>query len=134
MDLERTVPHVTLEYSANLERNADIGALCGLAKAAAMGTGIFELGAVRVRAVRCEHYAIADDMPENAFLAVLVRIGAGRTQAQKKQLGDALTDALAMALSPVLSAPHFALSVDIVENEPVLSWKVNSIHARLRGQ
>ncbi len=127
------MPHVTMEYSANLEALTDIAALCRLAKTAMMETGLFELGAVRVRAVRCDAYAIADELPENAFLAVLVRIGAGRTLNEKKQVGEALNTALTQALAPLFNKPHFALSVDIVENDPALSWKKNAIHARLRG-
>ena len=77
------MPHLTMEYSANLEATVDIAALCKAAKATMMDTGLFELGAVRVRALRCDHYAIADEARENAFLAVLVRIGAGRTLEEK---------------------------------------------------
>lgn len=126
------MPHVTMEYSANLENRADVAALCRLAKTSMMETGLFELGAVRVRAVRCDHYAIADEIPENAFLAVLVRIGAGRTLEEKRRVGETLNSALAAALSPLFETPHFALSVDLVENDPALSWKKNAIHARLR--
>lgn len=127
------VPHVTMEYSANLEKRADIAGLCRLAKAAMMETGLFELGAVRVRAIRCDHHAIADELPENAFLAVLVRIGAGRSAEDKKRAGATLSAALAEALKPLFATPHFALSVDLVENDPAFSWKTNAIHARLRA-
>lgn len=126
------MPHVTMEYSANLEAKTDIAALCGLAKAAMMQTDLFELGAVRVRAVECEYYAIADELPDNAFLAVLVRLGAGRTLEEKKRVGESLNNALSAALMPMFDTPHFALSIDLVENDPALSWKTNAIHARLR--
>lgn len=127
------MPHVTMEYSANLEAVTDIAALCRLAKSALMETALFELGAVRVRAIRCEHYAIADELPENAFLSVLARIGAGRSLDEKRRVGEALNTALSQALAPLFERPHFALSVDLVENDPALSWKKNAIHARLRG-
>lgn len=126
------MPHVTMEYSANLEAKADIAALCRIAKAAMMESGLFELGAVRVRAVRCEHYAIADELPENAFLAVLIRIGAGRSLDEKKRVGETLNAALTAALANLFEKPNFALSIDLVENDPALSWKKNAIHARLR--
>lgn len=126
------MPHVTMEYSANLDDRTDMAALCRTAKAALMQTGLFELGAVRVRAVRCLAYAIADELPENAFIAVLLRIGAGRSPEDKKRAGNALNDALTKALQPLLSTPHFALSIDLVENDPAFSWKTNAIHARLR--
>ena len=126
------MPHVSLEYSANLEFKTDMAALCRTAKAAMMESGLFELGAVRVRAVCCQHYAIADELPENAFLAALVRIGAGRSLEEKKRIGQSLLAALAEALAPLFATPHFALSVDLIENDPALSWKKNAIHARLR--
>ncbi|MBK8458349.1 MAG: 5-carboxymethyl-2-hydroxymuconate isomerase [Phyllobacteriaceae bacterium] len=128
------MPHVTMEYSANLETRSDIGALCRAARAALMKTGLFELGAVRVRAVRCDHCAIADEHPDNAFLAALIRIGAGRTLDERRQAGAAVHDALAAALAPLFDTPHFALSVDLVENDTGLSWKTNAMHARLRGK
>lgn len=126
------MPHVKMEYSANLETRTDIAMLCRVAKSAMMETGLFELGAVRVRAVRSDHCAIADELPDNAFLAVLVRIGAGRTVDQKQRVGETLTSALSKALEPLFGTPHFALSVDLIENDPALSWKHNTIHARLR--
>ncbi len=127
------MPHLTMEYSANLEATVDIAELCKAAKATMMDTGLFELGAVRVRALRCDHYAIADEARENAFLAVLVRIGAGRTLEEKKRVGETLHSTLSQMLAPLFATPHFALSVDLVENDPALSWKKNAIHARLRG-
>lgn len=127
------MPHVTIEYSANLDEQVQMSALCKVAKAAMMETGLFELGAVRVRAVRCEAYAIADELQENAFVAVLVRIGAGRSDADKKRIGETLFAALTAALAGPFATPHFALSLDIIENDPALSWKKNTIHTRLRG-
>ena len=127
------MPHITLEYSANLDSRVQMASLCKIAKAAMMNTGVFELGAIRVRAVRCEAYAIADELQENAFIAVLVRIGAGRSEADKKRVGESLFGALSSALMNEFASPHFALSLDIIENDPALSWKKNAIHARLRG-
>jgi 5-carboxymethyl-2-hydroxymuconate isomerase len=126
------VPHVTIEYSANLAGKIDMAALCQTAKSTVMDTGLFELGAIRVRALRCDHYAIADELPENAFVAVLIRIGAGRSLDDKKSVGDALMAALSTRLAALFATPHFALSVDLIENDPALSWKKNAIHARLR--
>lgn len=126
------MPHVSMEYSSNLEDKVDMAAVCRVAKRAMMETGLFDLGAVRVRAIRCDHHAIADEVPENAFLAVLARIGAGRSMEEKARVGETLNAALIDALNPLFATPHFALSIDILENNPALSWKQNTIHARLR--
>ncbi|WP_026621480.1 5-carboxymethyl-2-hydroxymuconate isomerase (plasmid) [Ensifer sp. WSM1721] len=128
------MPHLTVEYSANLDGRADIAAFCrGLLKAV-VSTGLFEVGAVRVRAVRCADYAIADQLPENAFVDLSFRIGTGRSPEEKKRAGEAIFAAASEALAPLFGTPHFALSLEIREIDPDLSWKRNAIHPRVRGQ
>ncbi|OWV98042.1 5-carboxymethyl-2-hydroxymuconate Delta-isomerase [Rhizobium sp. R693] len=128
------MPHLTVEYSANLDDRADIGALCRSLLKAVLSTELFEIGAVRVRAIRCEQYAIADQLPENAFVDLNFRIGTGRSLEDKKRAGEAIFAAAAEALAPLFASPHFALSLEIREIGPDLSWKRNAIHPRLRGQ
>ena len=74
------MPHLTLEYSANLDASADLSGLCKTLLKSLFDTGLFEMGAIRVRAVRCDAYAIADGLPQNTFLDASLRIGVGRTQ------------------------------------------------------
>lgn len=128
------MPHLTVEYSANLESHAEIGALCDDLLRTVLETDLFEVGAVRVRAIRCEHYAIADRLPENAFVDLNFRIGTGRSAEEKKRIGEALFAAASDALAPLFETPHFALSLEIREIDPDLSWKTNAIHPRIRGR
>jgi 5-carboxymethyl-2-hydroxymuconate isomerase len=128
------VPHFTIEYSANLDGVVDIRALCRLILKTAMGTGLFELGALRVRAFRSDNYAIADEAAENGFIDMSFRIGAGRSPAEKKAAGDAIFAAVETFVADQLAQPHFALSLEIREIDPALSWKKNSIHPRLRAK
>jgi 5-carboxymethyl-2-hydroxymuconate isomerase len=37
-------------------------------------------------------------------------------------------------LAALFATPHFALSLEIREIDPELSWKRNAIHPRLRGK
>jgi 5-carboxymethyl-2-hydroxymuconate isomerase len=127
------MPHFTIEYSGNLDSRTDVAACCDAVLGAALGSGLFELGAVRVRAVRCDTYAIADQLPENAFAHVILRMGEGRGLAEKKAAGDAIFDALTKHFEPLLNTPHFALSFEIVEIDGELSWKKNAIHPRTRA-
>jgi 5-carboxymethyl-2-hydroxymuconate isomerase len=127
------VPHLTIEYSSNLEHRADLDALCGATLHAILASPVFEIGAARVRAVRCDHYAIADELAENAFVHMTFRIGAGRTQDEKRQVGERIFAAAKTVLAPLLQTPHFGLSLEIREIDPELSWKQNTMHARLRG-
>ena len=126
------MPHLTVEYSGNLERLTDMGALCHALHTSLLASGLFELGAIRVRARSCSHYAVADLLPENAFADLILRIGTGRSEDEKKTVGQALMRAAEAHFAPQLATPHFALSLEVQEISAPFSWKTNSIHPRLR--
>jgi len=128
------MPHFTMEYSANLDASVDLAGLCQAVHGTILATGLFELGAVRVRAIRCEAYAVADLLPENGFIDMSFRIGKGRTDDEKKRTGEAIFAAAIDVLGPLFETPHFALSLEIREIDAELSWKKNAIHPRLRGK
>jgi 5-carboxymethyl-2-hydroxymuconate isomerase len=127
------MPHLTIEYSANLDTLSDIAALCRALHAALLQTGLFELGAIRVRALRCTDYAIADLVPDNGFADLRLRIGAGRSQGEKHAAGTALFAAATAHFARQFETPHFALTLSIAEIDASLSWKKNAIHPRLRA-
>lgn len=128
------MPHFTMEYSANLGGKVDFNGLCRAVHATIMETGLFEPGAVRVRALRAEAYAVADLLPENGFIDMSFRIGTGRSAGEKRRTGEALFSTVTRFLSPLFETPHFALTLEIREIDPDLSWKKNAIHPRLRSQ
>ena len=128
------MPHFTLEYSANLDSRVDMGRVCEVVRKAAIETGIFPIGGTRVRAVRCEHFAIADGNPEHGFIALLLRIGEGRDLATRQKAGEYVFKALSSYLDPVFAKSTFALSFDIQINDKDMSWKRNNIHEALKAE
>lgn len=100
--------------------------------ATALDTGFFEVGAVRVRGLRCDVYTIADDLPENSFIDLSLRLGEGRSEADKQAIGNAIFAMLEEFLAEQLVTPYFALSFEIREINAACSWKRNAIHPRLR--
>jgi 5-carboxymethyl-2-hydroxymuconate isomerase len=126
------VPHFTLEYSANLDDRLDMAEVVEIVRKAAVETGIFPLGGIRVRAVRCEHYAIADGRAEFGFLDMVLRLGEGRDLAARKRAGDHIFKALSGHLDPVFADSKFALSFDMQINDKDTSWKRNNIHEALK--
>jgi 5-carboxymethyl-2-hydroxymuconate isomerase len=126
------MPHFTIEYSANLDGRIDIGAACEVVRKAAVETGIFPLGGIRVRAIRCEHYAIADGSRDFAFLDMVLRLGEGRDLPTRKKAGEHIFQALSRHLDPVFAASKFALSFDMQINDKETSWKRNNIHDALK--
>jgi 5-carboxymethyl-2-hydroxymuconate isomerase len=128
------MPHFTIEYSANLDSRLDIGAACEVVRKAAVETGIFPLGGIRVRAVKCEHYAIADARQDYGFLDMVLRIGEGRDLETRKKAGEQIFQALSRHLDPVFASSKFALSFDMQINDKDTSWKRNNIHDALKAE
>ena len=70
-----------------------------------MSTGLFELGALRVRALRADAYAVADLLPENAFIDMSFRIGKGRSELEKRNTGEAIFSTVTRTLAALFDSP-----------------------------
>ncbi len=127
------MPHFSIEYSANLEPRVDMKELCEVVRKAAAETGIFPVGGIRVRAIRCEHYAIADGKLDYGFLAMLLRLGEGRDLPARQKAGEHVFQALSRHLEPIFASSKFALSFDMQINDAATSWKRNNIHDALKA-
>lgn len=128
------MPHLRIEYSAGLAARSDVAALCRIAHGAMVRAGIFPLAGIRVRAFQADHAIVADGLAENDFAALTLSVGAGRSRAALAAAGDEIFAAVQAALAGPLSGEHFALSLEIREMDPDLSWKDTPIHARLTGK
>jgi 5-carboxymethyl-2-hydroxymuconate isomerase len=128
------MPHFTIEYSANIEDTVDMSEVCEIVRRAAVETGIFPVGGIRVRAIACRHYAIADGRSDYGFLAMLLRLGEGRDLAARKKAGEHIFRALSAYLDPVFAGSKFALSFDMHINDKETSWKRNNIHESLKAE
>ena len=128
------MPHFTIEYSANLDGRIDMAEVVEVVRNAAVESGIFPLGGIRVRAIRCEHYAIADGRADYGFVDMLLRLGEGRDLATRKRAGDHIFKALSAHLDPVFAKGRFALSFDMQINDKETGWKRNDIHDALKAE
>ena len=67
------MPHLIIEYSANLEPELDVSALVRTVHDAAIASGVFPLGGIRTRAQRRDVYCVADGDPANRLLHLDVK-------------------------------------------------------------
>lgn len=74
-----------LKYASNLEKRLDIGRLCRRVLREVLATGLFEVGAVRIRAICREYYAVGGEAPDNTFIDTSFRIRAGRSLDDRKR-------------------------------------------------
>ena len=121
------MPHQIIEYSANLESRLDIQALVARLHGAAAGIPGLPLGGLRTRVARREVYAIADCHPDNAFVHLILKLGHGRPLDRRREFGEALFAALCEILEPVSSTSPLAISLEIQEIHPELTWKKNNL-------
>jgi 5-carboxymethyl-2-hydroxymuconate isomerase len=126
------MPHFTIEYSANVDALIDMGEVVEVVRKAAVETGIFPLGGIRVRAIKCEHYAVADGRPDFGFLDMVLRLGEGRDLPTRQKAGEHIFKALSAYLDPVFANSKFALSFDMQINDKETSWKRNNIHEAVK--
>ncbi len=125
------MPHIHIDYSANLDGLIDMAALCEHIRAAAVRIDAFPLPGVRVRAIRVDHYAIADGNPDHAFVDISVRLRAGRPAEVKQAAAQHLFEAARAFLAPVMADHSLALSVEMRDIDPDLSPKTGTIRDHL---
>ena len=122
------MPHLIVEYSANVEDRLGLDELLDKLHAAALETGVFPLGGLRVRAYRADRYRIADKHPANGFVHVTAMIGHGRPLDVRQSAGAQLFATLTAHLERLFEESPLAISLNIQEFHPVLNYKKNNLH------
>ena len=122
------MPHIVIECSDNVGRQADMPALVKRIHRAVLGTGVFPIGGTRTRLSERSIYEIADGAPENGFVHVTMRIAAGRDAETKHRAASAIFDELCAALEPLYERMPLGISLEMVELDPALSFKKNNLH------
>ena len=72
------MPHLTIEYTANLEPQLQLPQLIDALHRVAAGIEAFPLAGLRTRAERRDHYRIADGHVDNAFVHLTLRLAASK--------------------------------------------------------
>jgi 5-carboxymethyl-2-hydroxymuconate isomerase len=121
------MPHLTIEHSANLGSRVDLAGLVRQLHEAVLETGIFPEKGLRTRVALRDEYRIADGDVGNAFLHLVLRIGSGREEVALKRAGDGIFAALCEATATDQSQNPLALSFEIQEIDPNLTWKQNNL-------
>lgn len=120
------MPHVTVEYSTNLDQRVDMQPVIDAVHAAALATGFVPLDGLRTRGEARSMYRIADGHPDNAFVAITVRLGPGRSADDKHRLLAALLDAVESTIGPDVAA-NVMLSAEWGEIDPAARINRNNL-------
>jgi len=134
------MPHVTIQYTANLEPEANMGALCAtlaeviLAQRDGDGQRLFPVGGTRVLAYPAATYAVGDGAPDRAFVYLNVRIAPGRAPERVKSTGEALIAAVRSHFEKPFASRPLGITLQIDEGAPVFDVKHSNLHPLFAGK
>ncbi len=106
-----------------------IHGLCEKLHAEAKTIEALPVGGLRVRAYPADIALVGDGDNANKFIYIVVRIGRGRSEAVRRDIGDRL-----FATLIEFTAEHYhagnplSLGLEIQEIDPDWTWKKNNIH------
>ena len=124
--------HLILQYSCELEKKYDFQDLANNLRKVMVETTLFPVGGIRVRALPTQINSIADGDSLNVYVDLVLRMGSGRTLSDKQKIGKDLMKFLEFFFKNEIKEEYFALSLEIIDINPSLSWKLNTIHSRLK--
>ena len=127
------MPHFTIEYSANLDGRVDMGAVVELVRKAAVETGIFPLGGIRVRADQmralCDRRRPARISAFSTWCCGSAKAATSPPARRPANISSRRSPPISIRCSP---GSKFALSFDMQINDKETSWKRNNIHEALK--
>jgi len=127
------MPHLIVEYTANLKPEADIPALLKKANRVLIDQGgTFPIGGIRSRAIELSDWCMADGEDDYAFAHITLKIGAGRDDAVKRKVCDALFEMVKAHFAALYAKRYLALSMELVEFSEGGTHKHNNVHAKFR--
>jgi len=128
------MPHLIYEYTDNLGAEADIpGLMKKSAQVLIAQGGVFPIGGIRVRAHPVQDWCIADgNTPDDAFVHASLKVGAGRSEAEKQKACDELFAMITAHFAAIQAKRGLALSMEFSEFSEAGTWKKNNIHARFK--
>jgi 5-carboxymethyl-2-hydroxymuconate isomerase len=127
------MPHFIIEYTDNIKAEADIPGLLEKINGVLISrSNIFPIGGIRSRAIELHNYRVADGAEDDAFVHATLKIGAGRSEADKKATCDELFDVIKEHFADLFAKRYLALSMELIEFSESGTYKHNNIHARFK--
>ena len=125
------MPHLIVEYSANVAKYHDIDGLLDVMQKATIELDVSPIPGIRIRAISHDQYRIADGSdPYHGFVAMVARIGPGRDDETKTRLIDTLLDAAEAQFATEDSPLAIAWSMEVQEIDA--DFRVNRNHVKTR--
>ena len=121
------MPHLTLEYSDNLE--VDVQPLLARLHDEVVATGAINLKGIKSRAIKHTQYRIAEGDPDYAFVHVGLLIRAGRPIEVQKEATQRVMKVLKETFGHLFEKRKLSLTVDLKEMREGIALTEHNIPA-----
>ncbi|HEU0292393.1 MAG TPA: hypothetical protein VFR47_06635 [Anaerolineales bacterium] len=122
------MPHLTLEYSDNIE--VDVQPLLARLHEEVVATGAINLKGIKSRAIKHTQYRIADGDPDYAFVHVGLLIREGRPIEIQKEATQRVMKVLKEAFGHLFEKRKLSLTVDLKEMRDGIALTEHNITAK----
>ena len=122
------MPHLTLEYSDNIE--VDVQPLLARLHEEVVATGAINLKGIKSRAIRHTQYRIADGDPDYAFVHVGLLIREGRLLEVQKEATQRVMKVLKETFGHLFEKRKLSLTVDLKEMRDGIALTEHNIPAK----
>ncbi|EGA69861.1 5-carboxymethyl-2-hydroxymuconate isomerase [Vibrio sinaloensis DSM 21326] len=97
------MPNLVMEYSNSVDERVNVQGLLEDLHKVALQSGLFDVGSVKSRALRCHHWLVGDEGDSVDFIHISFELLDGRTAEQKCELSRQLMTVLQEQASHVRS-------------------------------
>lgn len=125
------MPHLTLEYSDNIE--VDVPSLLARLHEEVVATGAINLKGIKSRAIKHTQYRIADGNPEYAFVHVGLLIREGRPLEIQQEATRRVMAVLKDVFGKRFESGYLSLSVDLKEMRQGIALTEHNIPDRTKS-
>ena len=122
------MPHLTLEYSDNIE--VDVQPLLARLHEEVVATGAINLKGIKSRAIRHTQYRIADGDPDYAFVHVGLLIREGRPIEVQQEATQRVMKVLKETFGQLFEKRKLSLTVDLKEMRDGIALTEHNILAK----
>lgn len=121
------MPHIQIDYTANLADAVKDGRLVDRVHQAAIDTGIFPVWGIRTFGRVLSDYRVGNAQADNGFVNVTVRIAPGRDLALRQRIRQALFDAMLQAMGPLFAYHRLGCQLEVTEFDAEVSIYQNNL-------
>ncbi len=121
------MPHIAIDYTANLADDLAPLALAQKLHDAARTLGVFPLNGLRTFARAVEEFQVGANTQDEAFINIQIRIAPGRPEELRQRIVDTLFATAEQTLAALMEKRPLGLQLEITEFERRLTRMAGSL-------